>query len=452
MCYRGASSPDHPHLVLWDHSLSSVLANATPNIRDLRLAGFSMAGETVWHPDLLVAFSKPWNRDLDVPGRKTYRLWERAIAKMFDSDVGEVLVADLVAETGLPADKVVGQVAILWKLDRYGLESATGAMPADSLASYDSASGTIRIRPEYRHSDEKAKRLFTFFCNKFFVEKDPSVLLYRVQDEQGRERERFLSTGEIQFLLAIGLRLTFEACWRNGVMLVGVVKDSASTYFTNHFLGVMRQARPNDYDFEAKLIPPTDRLAFERVPMIDDSLEAPWGSEEFDGIFMTLRMKRDRPGSAPRMQGVRGDILLTPNLVMRSLVQFYLRRQPDMDLSMGHAIFIDRLVHADAQPPRIRVSDGDPSKGGDPNLGRIEPFVHEQESAGHVSEHMVMVYLLDVLTKNVFAEIIGYPDPLHYADRGAKSVLRSVAPMLQSSERLDRTNPIHKTVRQNRGG
>jgi hypothetical protein len=63
-----------------------------------------------------------------------------------------------------------------------------------------------------------------------------------------------------------------------------------------------------------------------------------------------------------------------------------------------------------------------------------------------------MMYLLSVVTRNVFPEVIGYPDPLHHADRGAKSVLRMVEPMLRSSEWLDRANPIHRTVRQVREG
>jgi len=62
------------------------------------------------------------------------------------------------------------------------------------------------------------------------------------------------------------------------------------------------------------------------------------------------------------------------------------------------------------------------------------------------------MYLLSVLTRNVFPEVIGYPDPLHHADRGAKSILKMVEPMLRSSERLNRANPIYKTLRQSRDG
>lgn len=102
--------------------------------------------------------------------------------------------------------------------------------------------------------------------------------------------------------------------------LIGVSKDSASTYYTNHYLGVMREI--GQFNFQSRMIPSTDRLTFERIPFIDDSLKHPWSSTEFDAIFMTLRMKKDIGSQKPTLQGVRGNVLLQPNIIMKSLVQF----------------------------------------------------------------------------------------------------------------------------------
>lgn len=227
-------------------------------------------------------------------------------------------------------------------------------------------------------------------------------------------------------------------------MLIGIAKDSASTYYTNHYLGVMKSK--GIFEFSPKLLPGTDRLTFERLPLIDDDLKGPWGSTEFDSVFMTLRMKRDWGDTIATMQGVRGNILVSPNLIMRSLVQFYLDNQPPMEPLMSHVIFMDRLVHPSPnQPSRVTLIERDRE------LGTVEPFVFKDNSVIN-REQELAVYLLSVLTRNVFPEVIGYPDPLHYADRGAKSVLRMVEPMLRSSERINRVNPIHRKFRQNRGG
>lgn len=441
LCYRGASGTDRPHLILWDHSLSSVLANATPNVRELRFSGARIAGETVLYPDLLVGYSKPWNGTLDVPSRKAHRLWERAIAKLYESPSKAISLSAFAADTRISPAIVERQIALLWECDSYG-NKIKGSNPPDALV--QRAGDTLTLNPNYLNSPEKVERLYLHFCNQLFRDKDPSCLLYEYREQSGAYRQRFLSSDELSFLLALGLRLTFEYCWRNGVMLVGVVKDSSSTYFTNHYLGVMRNV--GRFSFEPRLIPSTDRLTFERIPYVDETVRAPWGSTEFDAVFMTLRMYQEFPNLPPTLQGVRGDVLVQPNLIMRSLMQFHLVNEPPMDTMMGHVIFIDRLVHPSRQPAsRLAVVTGDP------DLGTVEPFF-QLSGSDRNREQELITYLLRVLTRNVFPEVVGYPDPLHYADRGAKAVLKMVFPMLKSSERINRADPIHRTIRQARGG
>ena len=81
----------------------------------------------------------------------------------------------------------------------------------------------------------------------------------------------------------------------------------------------------------------------------------------------------------------------------------------------------------------------------------MAPFLHANNEV-EIESKRSTIYLLSVLTRNVFEEVIGYPDPLHHADRGAKAVLAMVEPMLRSSESLNRANPLHRTLRQLRGG
>ena len=331
---------------------------------------------------------------------------------------------------------------LIWECDRYG-HQLEGGNPPDALVARDKDS--LALNKDYRNSPAKVERLYNHFCGQLFKNKDPSVLLYNFIRDDGAEQTRFLSSEELSFLMAIGLRLTFEECWRNGVALIGIVKDSGSTYFTNHYLGVLRNYLKR-ISFTPRFIPSTDRLVFERIPFIDDSLNGLWSSTEFDSVFMTLRMKKDWGSTQATLQGVRGDVLVPPNLVMRSLAQFHLVRSPPMEPSMGHAIFIDRLVDP-AHPPAARLM----VIQGDSGLGTVEPFFHENNTVENREQELTM-YLLSVLTRNVFPEVIGYPDPLHQADRGAKAVLKMVEPMLRSSERLGRANPLHKTLRQLRGG
>jgi len=54
---------------------------------------------------------------------------------------------------------------------------------------------------------------------------------------------------------------------------------------------------------------------------------------------------------------------------------------------------------------------------------------------------------LDTLTRNLFPEVIGYPDALHKADWGAKSLLKSVKPMILNSEYQVKRDPLKKKFR-----
>ena len=142
-----------------------------------------------------------------------------------------------------------------------------------------------------------------------------------------------------------------------------------------------------------------------------------------------------------------GRIVNQERLFMKSLGQFFLSREKRNPL-MGHVVFIERLLQPffdspsdEAAPASIPIETNE--------LGQVKPF------AWRDSEHLnrgqtVMMYLLSVLTKNHFAEAIGYPDPLHKADWGAKSMGRWVGKTIDSSTRVLSSNPLSDTFRATR--
>jgi len=62
----------------------------------------------------------------------------------------------------------------------------------------------------------------------------------------------------------------------------------------------------------------------------------------------------------------------------------------------------------------------------------------------------INVFLLDILCRNLFPEVIGYPDPLHKADWGAKSMRRRVDRLIKSSEISFRDKPLSRLFRTTR--
>ena len=164
---------------------------------------------------------------------------------------------------------------------------------------------------------------------------------------------------------------------------------------------------------------------------------------------MGLRLFREHEDTDPYITGIRGHILLPTNLLMKSLAQFYIKRNEPMEPLMSHAVFVDRLVDPSRAVGETLSMPDDP--GVRARLGQVTPSV-VRDNVVRNREQEITLYLLGVMVENTFPEVIGYPVPLHIADRGAKAIEKMVFPMLKSSERLGRANPLHRTLRQTRGG
>ena len=242
---------------------------------------------------------------------------------------------------------------------------------------------------------------------------------------------------DLDFLIAVGIRALVEECWKKNILLLGITKDSASKYLSKNYLGVMRNA--GTYDFEDTLLPWTDRTFLEVLPYHDEKLKAPWSTVEFDSCFMTLHLEEDEKGEV-RVKGVQGDVVTTERLFAKSLAQFYLARN-GARLSQGHVIFVDRLLHPelDSKMPDIDVKEE--------KIGTVSPILFaDTDSKNQLQE--ISMFLLNILTRNLYPEVIGYPDPLHKADWGAKSLLKKIEPMIESSELFLRAHPLSQTFRE----
>jgi hypothetical protein len=154
---------------------------------------------------------------------------------------------------------------------------------------------------------------------------------------------------------------------------------------------------------------------------------------------MTLHAEADTDGHA-KIAGVKQFIVAPERLFARSLGQFFLKRDKPTPL-MGHVVFIDRLVYPEWDSEALEQVTIET-----PQLGRIQPLCYPTREQLDMGQ-MVNMYLLSILTRNHFPEVIGYPDPLHKADWGAKSVGRRIAQVVDSSTFSFRSQPLHRTFR-----
>lgn len=429
------SSIDSPRLIMLDQSLSGLVASAVHGVHT-GLVGYPYDRRQLDARDVYVAFAHPFSGELRVPSAKKLRRYTAILAVFHARGTRKLSAAVLEGEIGVAAGELDPDLKYLEKTCR--LCTRLG--------------DEIELTIDVRESWEFVKSLFQNICSRLFLKKDQSALMYDRPDPDDRTKTRraWMSPDDINFLIAVGIRGLVEVCWEKRILLIGVVKDSESRYLTRNYLGVCRQRGlyPVLADMNVGLLPWTDRIYLETIPTYcDDALNAPWASIEFDSTFMTLHLGLDDFG-AREIMGVRvqgGEMVAPERLFVRSLAQFYLNRSKKTPLA-GHVVFIDRLAYPAWDKAAIGQLEIE-----SPTLGKIRPIVFKDKSEINTGQ-VVSMYLLSVLTKNHFPEVIGYPDPLHKADWGAKSVGRRVKGIIQSSELPFRSKPISRTLRSIRDG
>jgi hypothetical protein len=434
-----SSSMDAPKIIMLDRSPSSMLADLALQPEAVPMLDYPFDRRRLTVEDVTIALAHPFNRALGVPTLKRFRQYTAVIAEMHHRRSSEVNLDELAAENGLTSADLDGALRYLTQARDHD-----GNLIAP-LARKEERGGATWVATDEDPvaSWEYCVALFESICKRVFVEKDQRALVYEVADGDGTVRERWMSPDDVRFLIAVGVRALIEKCWESNILLTGIIKDSASQYLTRNYLGVMKYLGDSGYpeleNLDVYQLPWTDRAFMELLPLADDALGPPWASVEFDSAYMTLHAE-EGPGKEPIIAGVRQIIVAPERLFLRSLAQFFVKRDKATPL-MGHVVFVDRLAYPgwdDESMEQVTLE----TKA----LGRVRPACYRDREQLNVGQ-MLNMYLLDVLTCNHFPEVIGYPDPLHKADWGAKSVGRRMRSIVESSAITFRSQPLSRTFR-----
>jgi hypothetical protein len=459
-----SSTIERPRLVLMDLLPSSVLASIAGSPTSINLSGYEHDRRRLDFRDIVVALAHPLNSELDLPNRNRFRLHQLILGELHRTRKRSLDLRQLSQRSGVELP------ALLRAASGAPLYGDTGRFTETQKGIVDSAgSGSLIPRAarvgelvgeeftcgfDVRHSWDFSISLFRSICDRLFRKKEADAMIYQVKDAEGTTREHWLDPNDIDFLTAVGLRALIEACWEQKVLLLGIAKDSASRYFTRNYLGILRHAVgvPELATMEVGKLPWTDRMFFEFVANVIDEVTAPWATCEFDSAFMTLWMAavRDQNGTELlKLGAVQDYIVAHMGLFARSLAQFFITRRKTTPL-MGHVIFVDRLlmpaIDRGGRRLDLRTWELENRNLLPHTLGELRPLGYvsaEDENAGQA----IAMYLLSCLTRNHYPEVIGYPDPLHKADWGAKTLGDQLRVTIRSSEASFAARPLSRTFR-----
>jgi hypothetical protein len=441
LAYNVASSSalESPRIILLDRSPSSVLADVALQPEAIPMLHYPFDRRQLTIEDATVALAHPFNRAMAIPSLKRYRQYMAIIAELHYRRSKELNLDEFAARHDMSRSELGNAIRYLTKSPH---EEEQLRVPFGAIETRHGETW-LTTNVDCVSSWEYCLSLFEHICHRLFIEKDPQALVYTSPDEYGQIRQRWMSPDDVRFLIAVGIRGLIEKCWERNILLTGIIKDSASRYLTRNYLGVMKylgnQGYPELSSLDVYQLPWTDRVFLELLPIVDNSLNSPWASIEFDSAYMTLHAEEGIDGQ-PVIAGVRQIIVAPERLFARSLGQFFLKREKRAPLT-GHVVFIDRLVYPDWDQPGL----GQMTIKTEP-LGCIQPLCYRTRDDLNIAQ-MINMYLLTTLTRNHFPEVIGYPDPLHKADWGAKSVGRRIRGIIQSSTFSFRSQPLSRTFR-----
>lgn len=420
-----------PNILLMDTSPSSVLASVAHSQEDIGLKGYPYDRRELTSADISIALAHPFSDDLDIPLITKEMDRGNAIIKMIHNN---------------PTQKInTRDLSQTWEIEKNKLDKTCKFLENKGvLNKVNDNEYYSQINPQ--ESWDYTKALYQNICKKLFINKDQNALQYEIEDDNGIKRRRWMSPQDIEFLIAVGMRMLIEECWNRNVLYYGVVKDSSNRYLTRNYLGVAieKGLYPELENLEISLLPWTDRIFCETLPLVDEDLNTPWTTIEFDSAFMTLHREKEENSDRTQIAGILGRIVNKEKLFAKSLGQFFLKRDKATPL-MGHVVFLERLISPlfdnstdESGPLPIEISTND--------LGKLEVFTWLNNLRKNIAQD-IMIYLLSVLAKNHYADAIGYPDPLHKADQGAKTIGRSVANIVKSSTVFLKSRPLSKTFR-----
>ncbi len=415
-----SSAVECPRVLLIDNSIGGVMGNTSFSSSSLTLGRGDFQGEFLTEADMEVSLAHPFNEILDIPSTKKFQPHFRLIAEA----------------TWKQRRKISAKDCPKFPLENF--KAGAKFLQDKKAGKYDPSTETFEFTVDPRTSWKKSQRIFESICENLFKKKDPHGVCYKLRDSDELE---YFSPRDIMFLAGIGLRALVERCWERKILLIGIVKDSMSRFFYRNFLGSINQVRGGD-QIKHFSLPLTDRAIAELLPNIDLNLNTPWCTYDFDSCFMTMHSEYDEKSKTWKSKGYdtsRGEVTRPERIFLRSLAQFFL--SPDRNIS-SHALFIDRLAY-----PGWDDKDSANFKIKTDWFGEIQPLLYD-ETTGTPRLQTLTMYLLAVLVRNHFPEALGYPDPLHQADWGAKSLKRRVIGLLQSSEWAFKSRPLSKTFRE----
>ena len=276
------------------------------------------------------------------------------------------------------------------------------------------SSGEYSTSPRYRDTWNRLRKMTQQVCRNLF-ENGAATNPLRI-DKSGREY--WLTNLDLGFVTLLCFYMLIEECWKRGILLLGITKDTAARDFGNHVIpvflaeGVWKSSITQDVFRRA---PRTDRMLLQWLSMQNhDRLRVPWALIEYDSAYRTIvpELEKRRKGY---VSGAIKNRIVLEKLFLRSYIQ--LSEATTDPRLRSNVLSMDRLAY-----PKFDLGEEASARFLHEYGGIEEPvetIMHRSKSARNSLQNMVMT-MLEAMSKSSIPEAFGHNIPLFIADKTAK--------------------------------
>ncbi len=408
LTYVLAKSKEY-QIILLDRSLSGTQSSLIRDTskrplwkRQCAVLGLEIDGEKLSEQDLAFGRYRTLDQDSSLPPRGDYL---RHAAIFLLEKVGKPLALSEIADklNLKDHDRVEKLARFINKATKEGKY-------------FQESGGKYSLMPPLSTTWTRITKLVELFGDRFFKSSSANPL----QVSDGKQ-QRWVSTLDLAFLCLFTLNLLIENCRQNGMLLVGITKDTTARDFVTHLIPIATQE--NLWSPKIEHVSTTDRMLLQAISMFQhDKVPVPWASVEYDTAFQTMVLDFEhRQGF---VSGAVQNRIILEQLFVKSYIQ--LDKAKSDDQFRSNVLFIDRLYFPSEKAPTLKLKH---EYGG--AVEDVEPVLWPSNASQNRIQELLMV-TLKAMTHQSVPEVFGHNMPLFIADKIAKAQRSQASEMVKA--------------------
>ncbi len=406
---KAVMSGDKFRVVLLDRSLAGDVAHLVWSTRDLVqdhlsvLEGIETSHGRVTNFDLELARLLVTNPELKIPSPRSQLLKFAAILSLFGG--AEMTIPQMLDSVG--SDR--SHLPIL-REDLRELDSAYSVFEGSA----DGDERKFKLRAGVKDYRERVVSAALAVADHVFNPKSGHPLRIKAGPNHA---ERWITADDLDYLVLIFVLELTRRAWSEGILPIGLTKDSAAAELVKAVVPLLRDSEIADF---AHALPNfnSDKMLLQTDSVVNAaSIPTPWHTVDIDAAFRTMVPVEDDslPRGQARARGAYRNVIYPERVFVKTYIQLWSSKNDPSVRS--HVFTFDRPAYAGFDHWGDLVVHNKDNEIDE----KIAPVLNLREESAMTNLAMSILFQM---SGEVVPEALGHNYPLFLADKKAKFVLR----------------------------